>query len=88
MKWERYNQLGSQDKEEYNFRFTRVIDVLFDLELMTFILTILVIQVYQLTKQFFLLNTLNYFLFGIWLIISATIFKAYQKYKWLKNKGV
>ena len=88
MKWERYNQLGSQDKEEYNFRFTRVIDVLFDLELMTFILIILVIQVYQLTKELLLLNTLNYFMLGIWLIILATIFKSYQKYKWLKNKGV
>lgn len=88
MKWERYNQLGIQDKEEYYFKFTRFIDVMFDLEVLTFILIILTIQVYQLTNETFLLETLNYFCFGIFLIILATIFTKYKEYKWLKQKGV
>ena len=88
MKWERYNQLGIQDKEEYNYRFTRIIDVMFDLEVLTFILIILVIQTYQITKEISLLETTKYLAFGIWLIILVTIFTKYKEYKWIKNKGV
>jgi hypothetical protein len=88
MKWEKYNQLGTQDKEEYQYKFTKIFNLMFDLEVLTFLCLILVIQTYQLTKEIFLLETLKYIVFGIWLIILVIIFTKYKEYKWLKNKGV